>query len=103
MTTTNFGETMKVKCIDLDTARSDGKLGRPSALTLGSEYVVAEILDTQFSIINDDMKIGRYSKIRFDVVDEKQVPSLRDNFNMLTLPMRNRIKDLEQLKGHNNG
>ncbi len=90
---------MKVKCIDIDAPRSDGFDGKPSALTVGNEYAVAEVLDTQYSIINDAMKIGRYSKARFEIVDNEPVPPLRDNFNTLTTPLRSRIKELEkQLK-----
>lgn len=87
---------MKVKCIDTEAPRSDGHDGKPSALTVGIIYVVAEVLDTKFPIINDAMKIGRYSQARFEVVDSTEVPPLRDNFNTLTTPLRSRIKELEK-------
>ena len=88
---------MKIKCIDIDTPRSDGRPGKAKGITVGQEYVVAEVLDTQYSIINNDMKIARYSKIRFEVVDNSEVPSLRANFNTLTTPLRRRIKELEKM------
>jgi hypothetical protein len=69
--------------------------GQPTSITLGCTYEVAEILEDQYSIINDSMKMARYSKYRFEVVDAKAVPLLRANFNMLTLPMRQRIRELE--------
>lgn len=87
---------MKVKCVDVLSPRSDGKFGRPSSLTVGKVYEVAEILDSQFSIINDSMKIGRYTKERFEVICNKSVPDLRANFNTLTTPLRTRIKELEK-------
>ena len=87
---------MKVRCIDIDAPRSDGKDGKPNALAIGKVYAVAEVLDTQFSIINDDMKIGRYSKARFEIIENTSLATLRDNFNTLTTPLRCRIKELEK-------
>ncbi len=88
---------MKIKCLDVVSGRSDFIPGGPTGLTKGKIYDVAEILETQFSIINDKMKIARYSRYRFEIVDETPVKPLRDNFNSLTLGMRNRIKELEDL------
>ena len=87
---------MKIICVDVVSGRSDYIPGGPTGLTAGKIYEVAEILGTQFSIVNDDMKIARYSKYRFDIVDTSQVKSLRDNFNTLTTGMRSRIKELER-------
>lgn len=86
---------MKVKCIEVSSPRSDGRNGPPTGLTVGFIYEVAEVLGTQYSIINDDMKIARYSQHRFEVVEYSNVPSLRNNFNKLTWPMRQRIRELE--------
>lgn len=89
---------MKVKLIDNTTPRSDNVPGGPKAVTLGKVYEVAEDLASgQYSIINDKMKIARYSKYRFEVVDNTPPVPLRDGFNLLTLPMRMRIRELEQL------
>lgn len=85
---------MKVRMIKMSTARSDGRPGETTGVTIGKEYQVAEILDKQYSIINDDMKIARYSKIRFEVTDPTPVEPLRDAFNFLTLPMRQLITEL---------
>jgi len=87
---------MKVKCIDTISPRSDGVEGPPGNLTEGRLYEVAEVLDTQFSIINNEMKMGRYSKYRFEVVDHNHVLPLRNNFNRLTTPLRSKIKELER-------
>jgi len=94
-------DIMKVKCIDVVSPRSDGASGKPTGLTIGCIYNVAEILDSQYSIINDNFKIARYSQYRFEVVDDKDKPTnLRRDFNKLTLAMRTRIKELEALVGN---
>lgn len=89
---------MKVKCIDNSSPRADLRPGPPTGLSVGVVYEVAEILDEtgQYSIINDDMKMGRYMQSRFIVVDDSAVRLLRDAFNTLTTPMRERIKQLEK-------
>lgn len=89
---------MKVKCIDKTSPRSDMRPGPPTSVTLGVVYEVAEINDEtgQYSIINDDMKMGRYTQSRFIVVDDSPVKPLCEAFNTLTTPMRTRIKQLEK-------
>lgn len=92
---------MKVLCVDKLAPRSDNVQGSPSGITVGNVYVVAEILDghrgPQYSIINDDMKIARYSQSRFEViVGGGIVNDIRGQFNSLTTPMRSRIKELEK-------
>lgn len=89
---------MKVRCIDVVSPRSDQIKGRPTGITAGCAYEVAEVLDEtqQYSIINDDMKMSRYSQYRFLVIDPTPIKPLRENFNMLTLPLRTRIKELEK-------
>lgn len=89
---------MKVKLIDNTTPRSDNIPGKPTDVSLGTVYEVAEVLNEtgQYSIINDKMKIARYSQYRFEIVDDSPVDPLRDAFNMLTLLMRLRIKELEK-------
>lgn len=90
---------MKVRCIEKSTARSDGVAGHPTGLTVGKVYKVAEVLSggktNQYSIINDDFKIARYSQCRFEVVCNEPVKGLRDAFNWLTIELRSRIKELE--------
>lgn len=88
---------MKVRCIEKSTPRSDGVPGKPTGLTIDKVYKVAEVLDHsgQYSIINDDFKIARYSQYRFEVVDHSPVLPLRDAFNSLTTEMRSYIKHLE--------
>lgn len=88
---------MKVRYIDDLTPRSDGKKGRPTGITLGKVYEVAEITGDKYSIMNDEMKLNRYSCIRFSVVDHSPVKPLRENFNSLTTNMRTRIKELEKM------
>lgn len=93
---------MKVILIDNLTPRTDGKAGRPHGVTLGKEYEVAEVLDqtAQYSIINDENKMARYSQSRFEVTNTSPVLELRANFNRLTTPMRSRIKELERILEH---
>jgi hypothetical protein len=90
---------MKVRCIEKSTPRSDGVPGQPTGLTIGKTYKVAEVLSggrsNQYSIINDDFKIARYSQCRFEVVCDEPVKGLRDAFNWLTTELRSRIKELE--------
>lgn len=91
---------MKVKCIEKSTARSDGRQGSPTGITVGKVYKVAEIVTglrdvDQYSIINDEFKMARYNQCRFEVVCDKPVVSLREAFNTLTTEMRSRIKELE--------
>lgn len=88
---------MKVKYIDDVTPRTDNQRGRPTGITIGNVYVVAEIAGDKFSIMNDDMKLCRYSTFRFVVVDDTPVKPLRENFNSLTTCMRTRIKELEKM------
>lgn len=95
---------MKVRCVETSTPRSDGQRGKPTAITIGNTYNVAEVLDEtgQYSIINDDFKMARYSQYRFEVVDDTAVRPLRQAFNSLTTELRTRIKELEmQLEGGN--
>jgi hypothetical protein len=90
---------MKVKCVDKSTPRSDGQPGMPTGLTIGKVYKVGEVLNggktDQYSIINDDFRIARYSQCRFEVVDDTPVRDLRTEFNWLTTELRTRIKELE--------
>lgn len=86
---------MKIQMNDTVTPRCDG-VHAPLGITLGKVYEVAEILHDKYSIINDNMKIARYLKIRFRVVDDTPVLALRDNFNTLTSQMRSKIKELEK-------
>ena len=88
---------MKVRCIDKLAPRSDGMPGPATCITVGKDYKVAEILThtSQYSIINDEFKIARYSQRRFEVVDDSPVEPLRQAFNSLTTEMRVRIKQLE--------
>lgn len=88
---------MKIRCVEISTPRSDGQPGGPTALTLGRVYKVAEVLNdtSQYSIINDDFKMARYSQYRFELVDDSPVLPLRQAFNSLTTEMRARIKQLE--------
>lgn len=87
---------MKVRYIDDMTARTDGRRGKPTEVTLDTEYVVAEVLEDKYSIINDAGKICRYSKSRFVITDNQPVVSLREAFNTLTSPMRAELKRLKK-------
>lgn len=89
---------MKIMCVDVNMPRSDGKSGKPTGITIGKVYVVAEILTTtgQYSIINDDLKMARYNMNRFTIHETGELKSIRDSFNTLTTPMRSRIKELEK-------
>lgn len=89
---------MKVRLIDVTTTRSDGRPGGPTGVTLGFDYVVAEVLPhtEQYSIMNDDGRLCRYSMSRFVVVDDSPVPPLRQNFNTLTAPLRLELKRLQE-------
>ena len=88
---------MKIRCLDKASKRSDGVPGGATAITVGKTYKVAEVLQEtgQYSIINDDFKMARYSQYHFEVVDDSPVRSLREEFNRLTTEMRARIKQLE--------
>lgn len=90
---------MKVKYKLVSIPRSDGQKGPPGGVTDGKEYVVAEnfLHSDKFSVINDDNKIARYSKFRFEITDETPVRSLCEEYNTLTSPLRKRIKELEAL------
>lgn len=79
---------MLVKYFDDQKKRSDGKDGKPTGLTVGNTYTVVEDLGYQFTLMNNDMKLARYSKCRFEVVDDSPIPNLRDAFNTLTTEMR---------------
>jgi len=87
---------MRVICVDVKSPRSDGQRGRPTGITVGVIYDVAEVTDSQFSIINDNMMMKRYNQSRFEVIDESPVLPLRENFNTLTTCMRSKIKALEK-------
>lgn len=89
---------MKVMYLDDEIPRSDGKHGAPKGVTVGAVYVVAEDLpdSDHYSIINDDLKMARYLKDRFEVVDSTPPRSLREEFNTLTTPMRTKIKQLKE-------
>ena len=88
---------MKIQCIDTHSPRTDGRKGPPSGLTLGKTYTVAEVLNNteQYSIVNDEFRMSRYSQSRFEVVCNEPVVPLREAFNKLTTEMRTRIKQLE--------
>lgn len=87
---------MKVEIIDTVSKRSDGKPGGATRVTLGKIYNVVEIGDTQYSIINDDYKLARYSKYRFRVVDDTPIKDIRSSFNMLTWDVRMLLKETVQ-------
>lgn len=89
---------MIVKCVQKSTPRSDGVQSPPTGIQVGREYVVAEILydEGKYSIINDENKMARYSMNRFTVIDETPVRPLREAYNVLTTPLRSRIKELEK-------
>jgi len=88
---------MKVRCVDVSTPRTDGQMGPPTSIKLGGVYKVAELLpDTgQYSLMNDQFKLARYSMARFEMVDDSPVLPLRQGFNSLTTELRARIKQLE--------
>lgn len=88
---------MKVKCIQTTAPRSDGRSGPPTGITEGKTYPIAEYLPRtgQYSIINDDYKLARYSADRFVVVEPGQIPPLRENFNELTSPLRSELKAIK--------
>lgn len=88
---------MRVKLIDNTTPRSDNVPGGPSGVTLGNEYVVAEnLLDSdKYTVINDNMKMARYSKYRFEILDNTPPRDLRTSYNTLTTPLRTKIRELE--------
>ena len=83
---------MKLKCIDTLSGRSDAPNKRPNDITVGVEYDVAEVLETQYAIINDIGKFARYSKYRFEVIDLEPPKPLNKNFNMLTRDIRMELK-----------
>lgn len=87
---------MKVKVIDIETPRSDGVPGGAQNITLGKVYRVAEIEFEKYSIINDQGKLARYNKYRFEVVDSKPPLSLRFAYNQLTAPLREEIRRLKR-------
>jgi hypothetical protein len=94
---------MRVICIDTHSPRSDFVPGGPTGITVGAVYDVAEVLQEQYSIINDEMKMARYSQYRFEVVDSTPPLPLRQAFNPLTTKMRMRIRELEtQLRNMSN-
>ena len=88
---------MKVRSIDAVSPRSDGRT-EPLGITVGKEYLVAEALhgSSQYSIINDNNKIARYSQNRFEVTDSQPIEPLRQAFNYLTMDMRNQLKALQR-------
>ncbi len=88
---------MKVQYIDNVSTRSDGRKGKPSQITLFNEYTVVEVLKDQYAIINDENKLGRYTKSRFIISDVEAVAPIAKAFNSLTHPMRMEIKRLRTL------
>ena len=88
---------MKIQCIDTHSPRTDGRKGPPSGITLGKTYQVAEVLNntSQYSLVNDEFRMSRYSQSRFEIIDDSPVVPLREAFNTLTTEMRTRIKQLE--------
>lgn len=88
---------MKVKYIDDSTPRSDGRSGKPTQVTLHNEYTVAEILETQYAIINDFGKLCRYSKSRFVITDYTAVVEISTAYNALTHSMRMELNALRKL------
>lgn len=93
---------MQVRYIDDTIPRSDAKNGKPTEVTVGKVYIVAEELATKYSIINDEYKIARYSKERFEIVDDSPVLPLRDAFNTLTKEMRMKLKKSDKFLVSNN-
>mgnify|MGYP005872685331 CR=1 FL=1 len=89
---------MKVKLVDDTTPRSDNRKGKPTDVTLDKVYEVVEILESQYSIINDRNKIARYSHHRFEVVEVSELKPLRNAFNELTFDMRMELKELRESK-----
>jgi len=90
---------MKVKYIDNNTPRSDGKSGEPTDITLGETYTVVSIIEEsgQIQIINDAFKLCRYSQFRFVTVDDSPIEEL--TFNQMSSKMRSRLKRVEKLLG----
>lgn len=91
---------MKVRCIEKSSPRSDGVPGGAKGITVGKVYMVAELVSglrdvDQYSIINDEFKMARYNRCRFEIVDDSPVLPLREAFNRLTTDLRTRIKQLE--------
>jgi len=88
---------MQVKFVDDVTPRSDGRAGKPTGVTVGKVYPVAAIEGYKFLILNDDFKLTRHDKSRFEVVQYDWPKPLRVSFNDLTKVMRDRIKFLERM------
>jgi len=86
---------MQVKYCNSQKPRSDGKKGEPTEVTLNSIYTVVEDLDGKYSIINDHYKISRYSKERFEIIDDSPIKPLRESFNELTKELRMQLKELK--------
>lgn len=88
---------MKVRCVQTTKPRSDGRVGPPTGITEGKTYPITEFLPEtkQYSIINDDYKLARYSMDRFEVVDSGHVAPLRSTYNELTSPLRTELKALK--------
>ena len=87
---------MIVQLIDTSTPRTDGKSGTPTQVTLNEEYVVIDETDTHYAIMNDKLKIGKYSKQRFVITDNTPIPDTKKEFNRLTTPLRLKIVELER-------
>ena len=87
---------MIVRLIDGTSPRSDGRPGGPTDVTVGKCYRVGEICEngTQYSIIDDKFKLTRRSIHRFEVVDPTPPLPLRQEFNLLTLELRMKYKEL---------
>lgn len=83
---------MKLRCIDTFTSRSDGQRGGATDVTLGVTYKVIAVLDTQYAIVNDKGKMGRYSKYRFEVLDKTPPLPLEQSYNDLTHDVRMELK-----------
>lgn len=88
---------MKVQYVNDVKKRSDCKKGKPTDITLFSEYTVVEEHSEQFSVLNDFGKLSRYGKSRFIISNNDVVPEIRKAFNVLTNPMRSELKRLRKL------
>lgn len=87
---------MKVLYVNDTLARSDNRPGKPGDVTINKEYLVAEINEEHYSIVNDIGKLGRYSKARFTITDNSPVLDLRKAFNELTGPIRAELRELRK-------
>lgn len=87
---------MKIEYVDDSIPCSDGRNSKPTGVTIGNEYEAVFESQTHYTIFNDDMKLARYKKERFAIIDSEWYESFNQIINKHTHEMRMEIKELKR-------